>query len=429
MRLPLSSFQKTVLQWNDLHPYNAIHVVHLRATLDPDHLRRTINTVIERYGLGRMELHRDRGCLVYAGGPGDCELHVLPLGADPASLLATEIETQLNTAFPLPGPTSPFRFFAVPQRDSFDLGIVYFHAIADAESVVYLARDIVETGYPSGPAASVAPAPSLKIPRVHYPVLSWLGKLFGAPGQFRRIRTACRPPGHEPEDLSNRFLFLRLPSKDFDHLLATARAWNVTVNTLLLALLLRSLTPLAEKRLTDKRRRRITLGCVINLRKDFGIPSRSTFGVLLSSFAVAHDSPPGMSLRELARELHEQVAHVKNRRTYLGGALEMAFARFMHRLFSPARRRKFYQKYYPLWAGITNVNLNSIWPQSPTVENLDYFRAVSTGPAAPLVLSVTTVGNHMNIGFTYRPTVYPASSMHQVQNEFLRLLHTMEVTA
>ena len=60
--------------------------------------------------------------------------------------------------------------------------------------------------------------------------------------------------------------------------------------------------------------------------------------------------------------------------------------------FSPERRKKFYQKNYPLWGGITNMNLNSLWTSGQKRVPLDYFRAVSTGPATPLVLSVTTVG-------------------------------------
>ena len=88
-------------------------------------------------------------------------------------------------------------------------------------------------------------------------------------------------------------------------------------------------------------------------------------------------------------------------------------------LFSTERRKKFYQKHYPLWGGITNMNINSLWEQPPAESPIDYFRAVSTGPATPLVLSVTTVGDAMNIGLTSRSTVFSAPEIERVKSYFL----------
>ena len=40
------------------------------------------------------------------------------------------------------------------------------------------------------------------------------------------------------------------------------------------------------------------------------------------------------------------------------------------------------------------MNLNSLWPGNEAAPTPDYFRAVSTGPVTPLVLSVSTAGDH-----------------------------------
>jgi hypothetical protein len=55
----------------------------------------------------------------------------------------------------------------------------------------------------------------------------------------------------------------------------------------------------------------------------------------------------------------------------------------------------------------------------------DYFRAVSTGPVTPLVLSLTTVGDHANIGLTYRTTVFSAAVIEQVACSFLQSLKNL----
>ena len=65
-------------------------------------------------------------------------------GESPRSSLTAEIEQQLNTAFIQSEPFNPFRFFLAPESDAFSLGLVYFHAIADGESVVRLLKNIVD---------------------------------------------------------------------------------------------------------------------------------------------------------------------------------------------------------------------------------------------------------------------------------------------
>jgi hypothetical protein len=98
--------------------------------------------------------------------------------------------------------------------------------------------------------------------------------------------------------------------------------------------------------------------------------------------------------------------------------MELGFARFMLAFFSPERRRKFYLRNYPLWGGVTNLNLNSLWNAGQDGPP-DYFRAVSTGPVTPLVLSVTTVHDHANFGVSYRPAVFPPEAVDGLKSRFL----------
>ena len=72
------------------------------------------------------------------------------------------------------------------------------------------------------------------------------------------------------------------------------------------------------------------------------------------------------------------------------------------------------------------MNLNALWDQQHTEMPVDYFRAVSTGPVTPLVLSLTTAGDVVNIGVTYRSTVFSAEEIERVKNAFLDHLRQME---
>src|SRR4029077_10803342 len=133
--------------------------------------------------------------------------------------------------------------------------------------------------------------------------------------------------------------------------------------------------------------------------------------------------------RTLARDVRRQTAAIKGHKLYLGTPLELGFARFMLKFFSPERRTKFYPKNYPLWGGITNLNLNPLWNSELNAGPLDYFRGVSTGPATPLVLSVTTIHDRANIGLSYRSAVYSPEDMEGFTGRFLDELARLKMLA
>ena len=145
---------------------------------------------------------------------------------------------------------------------------------------------------------------------------------------------------------------------------------------------------------------------------------RQAFGLVLGSFVVQHEVPTGMKLADLARDIGRQTLDIKRHRLYLAAAAEWTFGRWVASFFSEERRKRFYQKHYPLWGGVSNMDVNRLWPQAGDTKPMDYFRAVSTGPATPLVLSITTVGRVANVGLTYRSTVFAATDIERIQSRF-----------
>lgn len=413
----LNSFQKTMLQWNHLHAYNAVHVVRMAGDLDLPRLTGVINGCLAQRGLTHLTLDPQRQTFDYGGGSGELVVRVVTVGSDPLATLAAEMERQLNTAFDLSGDFNPFKFFVVPEAGSFLLGLVYFHAVADAEAILLLLRELV-AAYAGTEARDRAQLLEL-YPQSYDNLLRHqpqvIGRrLLGLPAQARRMRSSLRVPASDPGNMKNGLRLFTLGREPLRRLVGTAKAWQVTVNDLLLASLMRSLTPLAGNRTATARRKNISLGCIVNIRKDLGVDSPRTFGLFLGSFMVTHAVPEGISLQQLASELRDQTTAIKRHRLYLGTPWELALARRLLAFFSPNQRKKFYQKNYPLWGGITNMNLNSIWPGGEAAPAPDYFRAVCTGPVTPLVLSVTTVGDHANIGLTYRIGVFSEAAVEQI---------------
>ena len=436
----LNAFQRSMLQWDDLHPYNAVHVVRVPGILDVQCLRTAISTTLHRMGVAGLQLDPKAGAYEFVDSPA-AEVKVIaspaveaclagapasgPASGDWSDLgalapgLQEQVEAELNAAFPADKCFTPFRFFVAAADGSFSLGLAYFHPICDAESIVFLLKDIVETYQGTGKAAnSVERYPSGQGNRFwrHPGILAW--KLASLPGSVLKMRRTCRPNYRDPSDLSNQFTFFRLGPQVLRGMIQSARSWNVTLNDLFLALLMKAVSRVAPKRTQADRRRMLSLGCVVNTRRDLGLEGRRTFGLFLGSFIVHHEAPPEADLAQLARDIGQQTRAIKQRRLYLGAALELSLGRRLVSLFSEQRRKKLYQKHYPLWGGITNMNLNPMWPQPRGAGAVDYFRAVCTGPITPLVLSITTIGEAVNMGVTYRPTVFGIADIERIKAGF-----------
>lgn len=424
----LNIFQRVMLQWNELYPYNAVHVVRIQAVLDPERVGNVIRHLLVRLGLTGLQMDATHGAFDYQGGPAQCEIKLLS-EVDPSTALASEIERQLNTRFPTHQRFTPFRFFIVPEADSFLLGLVYFHAVADAEAVVFLLKRFVETYFVPGEGGEVEPLDLYPPPRdglLRAPKLL-VKKLAALPGMMRNMRRSCRPHYRDVSDSRVGVTLFSLPSGSLPKLTHAAKAWGVTINDVFLAMLARSIASLAVQ--TQKHGRPdLSLGCIVNLRRDLGLQGPRTFGLFLGSFIVTQPLPSENGrVREIAAAVRESTERMKRDQLYLTSALELRFGRRMMGFFSTRERRKLYQKHYPLWGGITNMNLNPLWPQPMDGTSFDYLRAVSTGPVTPLVLSVTTVGENVNIGLTFRRTVFSAEDILGIQTQLIETVSGREL--
>jgi hypothetical protein len=431
MKGRLNSFQKLALRWSELHPYNAVHLVRVPQAPDLERLRRAIADTVSRLGLGRLELDARAGTYEFAPDSRAVELAVHAGQEGDAAALQREIERQLNLGFEITRPFQPFRFFVLTGPGSFSFGLVYFHPAADAESVALLMQEII--GHCTS-AARPSTAPPQLYPRTHAGHWLWqpwllLGWLSHLPAFIVGLRHSFRPHYQDILDLRNGFTSVTLPPAALATLTQAARALEVTLNDLFLAVLLRAVSPLAGARRAQPRRRCLSVGCIVNTRRDFGVQTGSCFGLFLASFTVTLPAPDDLPLPQLAQAVRDQTRRFKQARLYLAAPFQYALARFLLGFCSADRRRKFYPKHHPLWGGITNMNLNSLWPQPAAGPALDYLRAVSTGPATPLVLSITTLGQVVNIGLSYRPTVFSPTAIEHVKAALVGAAETFRAAA
>jgi hypothetical protein len=145
----------------------------------------------------------------------------------------------------------------------------------------------------------------------------------------------------------------------------------------------------------------------------------ATFGVFLSSFSVAHETPKTTTLRTLAKEIHEKTRLVKKHKLYLRTFLEVLFGLLLLRFANPEKKKSFYAKKHPIWAGLTNIHLKNHWPEAGKDIPVDYLRAVSTSAAYPLVFSITTVYDVLNVGVSFNEGIFSRDQVREIAERFV----------
>ena len=424
----LNLFQRTMLRWRGLHPYSAAHAVRIAKPLERARLEHLITRRLAAMGLTGLVLDPQRGVLRRAGGVDTLELRVLAEDADPQAALWNELEAQLNAPFPRAGRMSAFRFFALPAGDGFYLGLVYDHFIGGGDAIALLMKSLVDDY--SGAAAvagrarqsQLVPPPYRRLLLRHPLSALWAG--LRLPSLVARARRSVRPPGSRDGDPHNALTYLRLGPDAVEGLRRAATAWGVTLNDLLLACLLLALAPLAPERTRARRRRELAVASIVNIRRDLPADAADAFGPLLASFHVCHAVPTGIGLRQLAQDVHAETARIKRQRLYLQTLAELGVCGLMWPFLSPGQRERFFPKYHPVWGGVSMLNINAVWERAESVEAApaEYLRAISTGPACPLVLAVTAARDVLHVGISFRVDVFSSATVAGVKADFARAI-------
>ena len=415
MKGKLNLFQATMLRWRALYPYNAVHVVHVRRPLHRAELTASIHGQLEDFGLTGLRLDARKRTYDWTGGPSTTEIRFIAASADARAQVNGEIERELNRAFDAEGQIEPFRFFAIDCGDSFYLGLAYDHFVAGGDSIARLLQAIVDRRVDG----KRVPAPQLYPPtyralfaRQAWPFLKGLKSL---PKLADGCRRAFRPRDAEAADGYNAYTHFQIDSAQQARLDRFANAWGVSRNDLWLAVLLKSMAPLAPQRRSEPRRNVLAVASIVNVRRDMGAVAANAFSPMLASFRVAHAVADDIDIRELARAVHGQTNRIKTGKIYLQTLLALGLVAQEWRFLSATQRHRFFAKHYPVVAGLTPLNVDSLWAPPREGETvLEYVRGVSTGPLAPMILALTNAGGAVAVGIAFRTTVYERETVAAV---------------
>ena len=428
----LNQFQRTMVQWSGVHPYHAVHVLKVVAPLIRECFEERLNLVLEQCGLAFLTINEGRGTYAYAGGNPHCQVREVADHGDPMAAIDGEIAWQLNEPFATGAPFTPFRFFLMNANGASYLGIAYFHAVADAEAISRLLFAIARASFaeemPALADASLRPLRGSRMPTGS--PFHFLQRTRAALNRFQTMRKSIRSPSCDSNDFRNDYFGICFDAEQTRVVLAHAKEWGLTVNDLCLAALLKAISVSArEVHWYKTYRPLLSVGCVVNGRRDLPEKRRRDFGLFLGSFAVTQNVSGEVTMQSLAHMVRARTLAVKRHKLYLAAPLEFMISRFMFGRMSLEKQRNFYRKAYPLWGGITNMNMGALRQSNDDLLMVDYFRAVSAGPAMPMVIGVTGVEGVLNFGISFRPTVLPEADVREIVARFIALLTGSEEPA
>ena len=99
MEARINPFQETMLYWNDLTPYNAVHVARLQGHPDLQRLRSAIEAILHARHLTDLTIDRGRKRFYFGDTELQTDICILPFQGDARQALIQQTEIALNTPF------------------------------------------------------------------------------------------------------------------------------------------------------------------------------------------------------------------------------------------------------------------------------------------------------------------------------------------
>lgn len=413
----MNAFQRVMYQWSDLHPYNAVHAYRIARPLHAERLRESVRQVYRQIGYGFVET--DAAGRWYRHELDQSPpLEILDGGHNVEAVLRDLFARELNTPYERPR-CRPMRFSAVAvgPADHY-VCIGYNHWTADSVAARLLARRILNLylnlGLPQEPAPELYPETYRQVFGPKLGRLRVVRALGRAVVEFLWHQRICRAPYTAVTHFPVGYAMSATADGAVDRLRHFARALGATVHDVMLAALARAMVENLPRRATGDGFRPLAMGTIVDTRGDSELELSNTFGTFLSYYAVNFLAEPGAGLAEVTRRVAALTRPIKAERAYLDALPQMRLFSMVWPLLS-ARRKAYYARLVlPMTAGISNVVVRDAWLNAPEGPIVDYLRGSPTGPMLPLTAAVTTLGNRINIGMTYRQAGFTASRLRAI---------------
>jgi len=426
----LNPFQQTMALWEEIHPYNGAHVVHLRGRGNVALLQAAIQGACQRAGVGKLALDLRKFHFHYE--PAEyVELREIK-GKDPViEALRQTINEELNTPFS-DEPHHPVRWMVLddPKTETHFLVVIYRHLAADGFAMRLLVRRVLNR-YLQAPLPGedgplqVVPPDYARVMRHHYRRLGHIKALLRTIDTYFQLRGVHRMRERRDGDERSRSLIFDAPEGCIERLAAACKVRQVTVNDAFMAALYRAIAEITFTRRGQSHRRGLALAAPVDVRDEAREDLSNCFGFFLGQVLMITSEPDVGDVEQLLIRTAGQMAREKTKKHFIGPQGTFVILAFLRRWFSFRVTRARYLKAYPVSAGLTNVRLDASWFKGAADFVLNYIRVPPTGPMLPIVLAPTTYSNRLSLGVTYRDSSFTEAETRELIDVFFATLELL----
>jgi len=422
----LNHFQRMMLKWDRIHPYNATHTVSLAGTLDAHALKQAIHDTYQEVGIGMLILDPKRRNIRYE--PVDrIELREISPTDNLEESLRAVISEEMNAPFP-DGPHDPVRWVVVTDsaNDAHHIVLAYHHVAGDAYSIQALLALILRRylGLPPHAESLDSHTPPPPHGTQFRRRSSWLvaGISFGRSiRQYFKLRSAHRMHNDRSGCSQTDFLSRSAPKGMLKRLRAACKSGSVGLNDALLAAIAAAIAEMTPARRTHRRRRKVAVATVVSHR-GAATKNPSSFLDVCIDDAVVFVDRPDTGFRDVLAQIAPQTRRLRSSRGTTEPSWRFLFVKYLWPSLRIPHREASYRKVFPLCAGVSTVPIDA-GLFGETMEYVRrYVRACPPGPAMPMVLSPTIAGRQIELGLVFRPACIDRTKAEALLERVVELL-------
>jgi hypothetical protein len=290
--------------------------------------------------------------------------------------------------------------------DTFELGVVYQHWVADSISIRVLMREWFLRLYdPSAATTLPVKHPERGYWRLFGPDNSNWHLVEGSINTFRRYFRYRHVKKIASTAIDDPTVAVRLDESNdglIDLVYQYARTSGVKVNDVFLAVtaeICRRLMPMQSR----GRRIDLAIGSIVDLRPFSHSKLDDIFSIFLGFNSVVCTPRELADWKTLLMSINKQIRAHHESGMIQSSLLWMISAWGVGRFVRPDKLYHFYRKEVPLAGGVSNVVMNRSWTINYHPDPIvSYLRVSPTGPMTPIVFTTTTLGSNLQVGMTYR---------------------------
>ena len=429
----MNLFQEAMVLWEELHPYNACHIVRLKGKVNETSLYEAIKEACRFSGLGNLTVDKKNRCYHYEPQL-NIELFAIERRNNPLQAMEKAVTAEMNRPFPS-GPHHPIRWYYLndPQSYSHFLIVAYQHLAADSFSMRLLIRDVLNRYFcPRKPMdrdrLEVLLAEGKEAFRRFHRLSCYLKSITHSSHLYFRLRQVYRL--HEKGDggETTSFRFFKTREGLADSLISACKRRGITLHEALIGALMVVLGELTLQQRTHHTRKGLALATILDVRQEANVDLSSSFGVYLRPCVLALKEPEIFDFETLLQTLAAQMRFEKSKKTFMRAPVFFWYIVRSPKWFPFENTWEWYRKVYPLSAGLSYVKLQSSWFGESSEQILDYIRVSPTGPALPLVFTPTTFKGELNFSLVWRNSVFVSQEVERLVDILIKKLEYLVET-